>query len=222
MASADPKDRITIVIGAAALVFGLATLDVVTGGPISAHDAGAVAWMSAHHTAQLNVLMIWTSLLGGPAATSVYATLAAAGYAMHRRFPAAGAIAALVYGGALLNFLLKLVLERARPIVEAPLVTLPTYSFPSGHAAASTVFGGLVCVVAWRSRASGAQRLIVGTAVVTGVAMVWTSRVYLGLHYPTDIVAGAAEGCLWLALWLREADRRAVDLRWRLPDARPA
>lgn len=208
-----------MIIGVAALVLGLATLDVVTGGPISAHDPGAVAWMGAHHAAGMNVLMIWTSLLGGPAATSVYAALVAAAYAMRRRFTAAAAIAALVYGGVLLNFSLKLVLERARPIVEAPLVTLPTYSFPSGHAAASTIFGGLICVVTWRSSTSRTRRSIIAAAIALLVAMVWTSRVYLGLHYPTDIIAGAAEGCIWLLLWLRASDRRGVDLSWQSPKA---
>jgi undecaprenyl-diphosphatase len=158
--------------------------------------------------------MTWASLSGGPAITSVYASILIVAYLARRRIAAALAIAMIVYGGALLNIAMKHLAQRARPTLEDPLMALPTYSFPSGHAAASTVFGGLICILVWRSGVQGPRK---GTAIACAaawIALVGVSRVYLGLHYPTDVVAGMAEGLLWLIVSTIAFDRLGVDLRW--------
>lgn len=105
-----------------------------------------------------------------------------------------------VPGGMLLNVLLKYTFQRARPSFDDPLLTLATYSFPSGHASGATLFYGflaayLVCVV---PRAG--VRVTVAAAAVAMTALVALSRVYLGAHYLSDVLAGVAFGSAWLAV----------------------
>jgi undecaprenyl-diphosphatase len=100
----------------------------------------------------------------------------------------------------LLNVALKHVFQRARPSFDDPLLSLLTYSFPSGHTAAATVFYGLLaCYLVRRAHAWRARVLIV-LAAVAMVVLVALSRMYLGAHYLSDVLAAAAEGAAWLAI----------------------
>ncbi|CAN7463011.1 phosphatase PAP2 family protein [Pseudoduganella sp. LjRoot289] len=110
------------------------------------------------------------------------------------------ALVLAVPGGMLLNVALKHIYQRARPVFEEPMLSLPTYSFPSGHTVAATLFWGLLASYAvmgaqrWRTRAA------LVCASVLMVALAATSRIYLGAHYPSDVLAAMAEGCGWLAV----------------------
>lgn len=105
-------------------------------------------------------------------------------------------------GGMLLNLLTKHAFGRARPSFSDPILALTTYSFPSGHVAASTLFYGVLAafivarIDAWRWRV-----LIVLLAFLL-VALVALSRVYLGVHYLSDVLAALVESIAWLALCL--------------------
>lgn len=101
-------------------------------------------------------------------------------------------------GAAFLIFLLKHLFERSRPelfrVVEAS-----GCSFPSGHAMVSLCFYGLLAFLIARHIHRWRWRLAVGTLAVALVAAIGVSRVYLGVHYPTDVVAGYTAGAMWLA-----------------------
>src|SRR5262249_12825710 len=103
-------------------------------------------------------------------------------------------LALSVPGCVLLNEALKYVFHRARPTLEHSLVELPSYSFPSGHALAATVFYGFAAILLWSYIATKVCRVVIGTAVVAVILMVGFSRVYLGAHCPT----GVLEGVAWL------------------------
>ena len=99
-----------------------------------------------------------------------------------------------------LNFCLKHLIQRGRPVFDDPLFSLPTYSFPSGHAMASTVFYGMLAIyVSVNARQRYTAHVAIGAAVLM-VALVSFSRVYLGLHYVSDVMGGLSEGIAWLAL----------------------
>ena len=93
-----------------------------------------------------------------------------------------------------------LLIERPRPNVPHLDAAPPTSSFPSGHTAAAVCFyGSVAAIVLWHSR----NRWIGVLAVVLSVAIPLTiagSRVYRGMHYPTDVLAGALLGTIWLAV----------------------
>ena len=198
----------------AASVLALLLIDQATSGPFSAHDGAVVAWFASHRSETLDGPLRAASLLGGPSATSVYAAIAVAWYLVRRRIGAATAIGILIYGGALLNAAIKETVHRGRPVAEE-FITLRTFSFPSGHAAASTLFAGLLWWIAWSSGSRRSRGLVTLACGAAWVLLVCLSRMYFGLHFPTDIIAGVAESLLWLSLWIIVVDRLGLDLRWR-------
>jgi undecaprenyl-diphosphatase len=108
--------------------------------------------------------------------------------------------ASAVVGGFLLESLMKIALRRDRPDLWPALVTEKTFSFPSGHATMSTLFfGGAVAVVfhLTKRRAPRIAAIVGATVAVAGVAF---SRVYLGAHWTTDVVAGILLGLFWVVL----------------------
>jgi membrane-associated phospholipid phosphatase len=189
-------------LGAAAVLFLAIALAVATGAT-AATDVRIGTWLHAHAAPLLTDLMAAISFVGAP--TTLTAVAIAGGlFLMYRRkFAESVTLAIIVIGGNLLNVGLKHLVQRGRPVFDEPLLSLPTYSFPSGHAMASTVFFGLLALHAmeWTGRRAAA-RVEIGAAV-SMIALVCFSRVYLGLHYPSDVVGGVAEGMAWLAVsWI--------------------
>lgn len=129
------------------------------------------------------------------------------GYLLIRRhWPAVLLVLIAVGGGTILVFVLKGAFERQRPALTPHLVEVSTYSFPSAHAMLSAVV--YITLGTMLARLEPARRLkwyylsvALGLALVIGV-----SRVYAGVHYPSDVVAGWSAGLAWAALcWLGAA-----------------
>lgn len=110
----------------------------------------------------------------------------------HRSLDAATVVVSFI-GAVALNTLLKVVLARPRPILFPPLVVESGFSFPSGHVTASVAAYGTLAVFLWRQGHRG-------WAVVAAawVPMVAASRVYLGVHYPSDTLGSLLFASLWL------------------------
>jgi len=109
----------------------------------------------------------------------------------------AGLIVCLV-GEAVLNFFLKNLFERTRPDLFQ-VVAEAGYSFPSGHAMVSLCLYGMLTFLIARHVQSWRWRLVVIGLAMALVVAIGVSRVYLGVHYPTDVVAGYFAGGMWLA-----------------------
>lgn len=115
-----------------------------------------------------------------------------------------------VPGGLVLNIVVKNLVQRARPHFDAPVLTLTSYSFPSGHTAGAALFYGFLTALVFAH--PGARRWR-GAMVAAGgvmVLLVGLSRIYLGLHYFTDVVGAIVEAALWLGLCLS-----GVQALWR-------
>jgi undecaprenyl-diphosphatase len=93
-----------------------------------------------------------------------------------------------------------LLVDRARPPVRHLDSAPPTSSFPSGHTAASVALYGGLAVIAWRVGAAAWLRTLATAAAVLVPVVVAVSRMYRGMHYPTDVIAGALLACCWLAV----------------------
>ncbi|MBB5232940.1 phosphatase PAP2 family protein [Deinococcus budaensis] len=116
--------------------------------------------------------------------------LARAGGRAHARF-LVGAVA----GAAALNVLVKLVFQRPRPADLVAVLTEPGFSFPSGHAMSNLAFGYALTLVFWHTRWRWPVALLgCGWGLAVGL-----SRIYLGVHYPSDVLAGFAASVAWVA-----------------------
>lgn len=105
-----------------------------------------------------------------------------------------------VPGGAVLNVAMKHWFQRPRPVVDDPLLTLSTFSFPSGHASATTLLHGFFALVVLTHVPRPFWRAALGAFALLIIGLVSWSRVYLGVHFFTDVLAGVLEALVWMAL----------------------
>ncbi len=132
-------------------------------------------------------------------------TLLVAGVAVYLlsagRRGAALLVAGSVISGALVTSLLKLGFDRPRPDLVAHLSHAQNSSFPSGHATLAAITYLTLGVLLARTHARRRIKVLVMTYAVTLTLLIGASRVYLGVHWPTDVLAGWALGAAWAALW---------------------
>jgi undecaprenyl-diphosphatase len=127
------------------------------------------------------------------------------------------AIFVLAVGGALvLNEVFKSYFHRARPVVPWSIGDEKTFSFPSGHSLFSMVLYGLIAYMVLERKSPGWHRLAVTLAAGAMTFGIGVSRIYLGMHWPTDVLAGWMTGFVWLwgVMW--------VDRMWRVDWVRRA
>ncbi|WP_177563659.1 phosphatase PAP2 family protein [Phascolarctobacterium sp.] len=100
-------------------------------------------------------------------------------------------------GGGILNQVLKRIFERVRPDIF-PVIAESGYSFPSGHAMGAICFYGILAYFAGLGLKNRTMRWLLMAAAGAYILLIGLSRVYLGVHYPTDILAGYTAGATWL------------------------
>ena len=188
---------------AAAWLFGAIAEDVVNhDAPLDALDTQTSRWLHGHSQSALTSLMFACSAIGSPAVVLTIATAAALLAYRRRQAMAALLLVLAVPGGMLLNVLVKLLVHRQRPVFDDPILSLSSSSFPSGHAAGSTLLlGALAAIVIWHVRTWQLRVLAISAALLL-VALICFSRIYLGVHFLSDVVAGFLEGCVWLGACL--------------------
>lgn len=154
-------------------------------------------------------LALITQLGSTWAVTAVAAALF--GVLVLRGNPLWGIASALTIGiASLLNSGFKRLIDRVRPDLLEPLVVEHGYAFPSGHSMIGATAWGIVAVVIWRSDLRPRlRRWLVGACVVL-IALIGLSRIYLGVHYPSDVLAGWTAGAL-IVLWYAAITRRLAE-----------
>ena len=134
----------------------------------------------------------------------VVVTLFAAGYlALERKYGAMWLVAVAVGGGGVISMVMKTVFGRGRPDIVPHLVAVTSPSFPSGHSMLGAIMyltlGTLLARFATRRR----TKVYLLTVALLATFVIGASRVYLGVHYPSDVLAGWCAGLIWaLACWL--------------------
>lgn len=195
--------RLTLAVallGASLLGFAKLASDVLAGDPIVGFDSAVAVWLHGHSMPALTVLFLAVTQLGSTLVLVVGAVAAVAALAARRRLADAALVATAIAGGELLDAVLKAIVHRGRPEFADPIATAGGYSFPSGHAmAALTLYGALAYVIARRVGGARRRAVWVGLALAV-VVLVGVSRVYLGVHYLSDVLAGYAAGAAWLLL----------------------
>lgn len=147
--------------------------------------ATVLAWAHRLASPALTGIMVVVTSAGGFMAVPVLAVVAAGLFWYHRRRDKAVALGAVVAATAVMVPVLKRIFERARPDLWPDPVTTSTYAFPSGHAMLSSALAFMLIMLLWDTRWRWPV-LAVGTVYVLAVGF---SRVYLGVHYPSDVIA---------------------------------
>ena len=191
-----------LVLVAASWVFGGIAKSVVARQPLTVVDAELAAWLHARVTSGLTTVMLGLSALGSPPVVSVFASLLALAFLWRRLWRWLLALILTVPGGMLLNVLLQSAFHRTRPQLSNPILTVTSYSFPSGHAMAATVFYGFLAALALSRFSAWRWRVLAVLVAGFVILLVAFSRLYLGVHYLSDVLAAMAEGVAWLALCL--------------------
>ena len=173
---------------------------VQSGAPITGLDGRIASWFHAHATRELTWFMLAVTWLHSAWGILSMVAVFAGWLYRERLYDWMLALFVTVPGGMLVNVGFKHLFRRTRPHFDHPLLTLSTYSFPSGHTAGSTVlYGFLVFFIASRLHAP-ARTALMTLAAVLAVTLVALSRMYLGVHYLSDVLAAACEGGMWLAV----------------------
>jgi undecaprenyl-diphosphatase len=129
-----------------------------------------------------------------------------------------GALLVLVTlaGGGVLDLGLKVLFARARPETFFDYYPAPTsFSFPSGHALTATCFFGGIAVLVSHRMESRMGQILVWLVAIALILLVGISRIYLGVHYPTDVIGGFAVGIIWVTA-VAFGDRLAEHRRLRV------
>lgn len=204
MAGAPAPERATAVwLGGAEVVWiGLGTL--ITGpladGVIVRADERVANWMIAHRTPTWDHVTVWGSLLAETTTKVVVtAVLAVVFLWLWRRwFEPVFLVVSLVIEAAAF-IVVTTVVGRDRPDVLRLDASPVGSSFPSGHVAAAAAYAAIAVVVFWHTRKGWARILVVLLAVLVP-AIVAMSRMYRGMHFLSDTIAGAVLGCAAVAL----------------------
>ncbi len=169
------------------------------GGTLVARDEAVAHWFHTHASPGLTSAARFVTTLGSVGFLSAGSLAVAAFLWQRKAWNRLLALVATVLGGSLLNILLKHFFHRQRPVLENPLVTLSSYGFPSGHTMGATIFYGLLALFAIYAHRTWSRGLL--AAMVAGVIVlaIGLTRIYLGAHYLTDVLAAFAAGAVWLA-----------------------
>jgi membrane-associated phospholipid phosphatase len=205
--SPDSYLGLQLTVGALALtgfswLFGGIAEDVASGDPLTLVDLRLAQWFQGHADPALTQAMLVLTHLHGVVAICVFVAVAAAILLWKRAWYWLMALALAVPGGMLVNVLMKLAFQRGRPVVDHPVLVLTTYSFPSGHVAGATLFYGFLVAYFAARPGQWSHKVVAAVAAIAIVVLVALSRMVLGVHYLSDVLAAFAEGMAWLTLCL--------------------
>lgn len=156
-------------------------------------DSWLLLALRSHATTAWTTMMTVVTFFGSTLVVTLVTIVIMSWLAAKRRVREALTVAFMIGGAAVMNTLLKLSFQRQRPTILQALVSEQSFSFPSGHAMASAALACAVIYLAWQSR----YRWLAAVLGALYVGVIGMSRVYLGVHYPSDVVAGWCVSIIW-------------------------
>ena len=169
----------------------------VTSGGTQAFDDAVLQWLGARRAPTLDAVMLEITSLGTTSVVTMVVGVAALFLWLNKHKHSALLLLVATFGGILLNNLLKAGFSRPRPDVIPWATTATFYSFPSGHAMSATIVYSTVAYLAGRLQRTRAARLAITCVAAIVVSIICISRLYLGVHYPSDVLAGVIIGLAW-------------------------
>ena len=181
----------------ALIFFGWLADEALEGDARAFDDATRAA---VHHFASplMTAIMRGLSFVGSTIALSVATIFVVIRFAMRKWKREAILFALTMIGAGLLNITLKLAFKRPRPVPFFNLSPPETYSFPSGHSLTSAVFFGALAAILTARISSTRVKAAIWIVSTAMFLLIGLSRIYLGVHYTTDVIAGFAAALIWI------------------------
>jgi membrane-associated phospholipid phosphatase len=210
------RRTLAIVFGGAVILLltmialGLFDVHVLAHSRFGRADGSVDSTLARHRDHLLNALSLGATDAAStlPIIAASVLVIIAAGFVFKRWREPLFVVTAIV-GEVTIFVITTLVVHRPRPNVVRLDHAPPTSSFPSGHTAAAVVlFGSIAVLVIWHRAHVAWRRLATAAAIVLPMAVA-ASRLYRGMHYPTDVIGGALLGFLWLRVAMYAALRAA-------------
>ena len=196
------------------LIFPQNCLAFAVANPLSGPDHEVAGWFHAHLTRTfVSVLRAFTEF-GSSEWIGVVLFFAVLFFVWKRWWPSLVTLIVAVPGGMLLNELLKQLVHRHRPFVDGPFVDWSGYSFASGHTIGATLLYGQLALFVLPVLKARHWRTVTVSSAALLIALVGFSRIALGAHFLTDVLAAIFFGIFWLAfcLFVSKPMRRSVVL----------
>lgn len=169
----------------------------VRAGATQAFDVAVLRWFAAHRTPLLQAPMLELTALGTDVVITIVVGVSALFLWLTRHRHSAALLCIAAVGGMLLNPLLKVGFDRPRPHVFTWGTLVSSYSFPSGHAMNSAIVYATIAYLAARLQRTRWARWLTGLTATLLIVLICASRLYLGVHYPSDVLAGVIVGLAW-------------------------
>ena len=211
------SERLIAILGLAlavgALWFFAWIAEEMLEGSTAQFDLQVRSLVHAHSTGQLTTIMKFLTLFGSSLVMTPLALFTLTVCYIKRAFHALKMLVATFAGALVLEFVLKSAFHRGRPVPFFDVPKPSSYSFPSGHALFSfCFFAGVTAVISPRLVHPKAK-FVVGLVAFLLIFGIGFSRIYLGVHYPSDVLAGYAAGLVWVLTlnFVHQLHRRNVE-----------
>lgn len=186
---------LSIVLILGALFIFLKIGNEILGDEVFSFDITITNFIYSFRSPQMTYVMLFITSLGGAFFLFILSIITILYIATKRRKDAI-IYSIILYTGVILNIIVKQIVQRPRPH-HLPLIREDSFSFPSGHAMNSFVFYAAFSYFILRETKNTKIAIVISIVSVLLVLCIGLSRIYLGVHYPSDVVAGYIAGFIW-------------------------
>ncbi|KQU59909.1 phosphatase PAP2 family protein [Rossellomorea marisflavi] len=225
MEGRDKKTWAALILGVAFLVLFtwgfISIVDELRENEVESFDKAVIDFVQGFISPKLTTIMTSITFLGGVMGIAMGTIISIVILLFLKKVPLAAFMAITVGIGGAFNSLLKSLFKRDRPDFHV-LIEQGGYSFPSGHSMGSFIFYGAIAFMLYRAFDRHLYKWISIVIAIGLILVIGTSRVYLGVHYPSDIVGGYSAGGAWLIVSILAYSYLAKRYKWWNKDEKKA
>jgi len=194
--------RLSLWLGGTALAFGMFVRITreLSEGDVGAMDSAILLAVARRRSPWLTIAAVDVTALGSITLVVLFSAFTLVVLLVLRDRLGALQLLGASAGAGILTLMTKNIIERIRPEEAQQLIVVSGFSYPSGHSVSTSALYLTIAIIAGRYVQHTGARAAIFLAVSAVLIMVGTSRVYLGVHYPTDVVSGISLGTAWALL----------------------